>query len=476
MIKDLEKLYASIQTPDGQSHPDKARLFPVLAEKSKEGRALSIFLACFANVPDFGKRLLHSLEGVKVLAYSKIDTFAEVTFESAPRSSRSGNLRPDGLIVVKNRRDQFWTSLIEAKVGGNRLDANQLADYVDLADEHGIDAVVTVSNEFAAVPHHHPVYVPKKGKRKPKARVYHWSWASIRTHAELMLHNQEFESPADQLLIQELTRFLAHQSSGVKSFEQMVGDWMGLLTTIKNTAAGEELDERSKQVIGAVASWHQETRDLALQLSRLVKDHIVIKLSRDAKNNAQKRIEEDSKKLAANTTLEVEFDIQNAAAPLRVVADLRIRLVTVGMTLQPNGKKSTMKGQVGWLQRQLNNSNPKDMTIHAYWGKSKRKSTHGDLKEVFENWERLVPDTTKTLPTQFEIRYTRQMHSMGAKQFITHLEEAVPFFYEEVGQKLKKWQPPPPRVIKDQNKKAKDQQETGQESTANGNQTSEAVT
>lgn len=39
---------------------ERARLFPVLADTSKEGRSLSIFLACFQNVDEFGRSLLGS--------------------------------------------------------------------------------------------------------------------------------------------------------------------------------------------------------------------------------------------------------------------------------------------------------------------------------------------------------------------------------------------------------------------------------
>ena len=41
---------------------ERARLFPVLADTSKEGRTLSILLACIENVDEFGRALLAELD------------------------------------------------------------------------------------------------------------------------------------------------------------------------------------------------------------------------------------------------------------------------------------------------------------------------------------------------------------------------------------------------------------------------------
>lgn len=43
------------------------------------------------------------------------------------------------------------TALVEVKTGTNPLDAAQLDAYLDVAREQGFDAVLTISNEIAAV-------------------------------------------------------------------------------------------------------------------------------------------------------------------------------------------------------------------------------------------------------------------------------------------------------------------------------------
>ena len=40
---------------------ERARLFPVLSETSKEGRTTAVFLSCLANVTEYGGTLLASV-------------------------------------------------------------------------------------------------------------------------------------------------------------------------------------------------------------------------------------------------------------------------------------------------------------------------------------------------------------------------------------------------------------------------------
>jgi hypothetical protein len=77
---------------------ERARLFPVLAETSKEGRTLSIVLACMETIEDFGKALLSDL-GIKVGARTRLEAYTEVVL----RKGGDAKSRPDGLLVVRNR-------------------------------------------------------------------------------------------------------------------------------------------------------------------------------------------------------------------------------------------------------------------------------------------------------------------------------------------------------------------------------------
>src|SRR4051794_14534104 len=80
----------------------------------------------------------------------QVDAFIEVPFYLGER-----RLYPDGLIRVA-RGQRSFTALVEVKTGTNKLEADQLEAYLDIAREHGYDAVLTISNEIPAIPGTHP--------------------------------------------------------------------------------------------------------------------------------------------------------------------------------------------------------------------------------------------------------------------------------------------------------------------------------
>ncbi len=60
---------------------------------------------------------------------------------------------------------------------------------MQLARLNGIDAVITLSNQFTALPEHHPVQLPRALTKG--LGVYHWSWMHVLTQAMLLLHDDE---------------------------------------------------------------------------------------------------------------------------------------------------------------------------------------------------------------------------------------------------------------------------------------------
>jgi hypothetical protein len=65
------------ELPDILVRGERARLFPVLADTSREGRTLSIFLSCFEVVPELGRALLSSV-GAPNGARTQIEAYTEV--------------------------------------------------------------------------------------------------------------------------------------------------------------------------------------------------------------------------------------------------------------------------------------------------------------------------------------------------------------------------------------------------------------
>ncbi|MEJ2030895.1 MAG: hypothetical protein P8X66_13845, partial [Maritimibacter sp.] len=165
-----------MQRPAFLVQGEPARLFPVLSTTSKEGRTTSIVLACLCSVREFGAELLGAL-GQRVGVRSEIEAFTEVVFRG---EKGTGKDRPDGLIILRSGQRE-WKALVEAKVGNNLLDTDQIERYRQLAKDHAIDCVVTISNQFATSPVNHPM--PDVRKSRSKIPVYHWSWMSILTLA-----------------------------------------------------------------------------------------------------------------------------------------------------------------------------------------------------------------------------------------------------------------------------------------------------
>ncbi len=84
--------------PEFLSYGENTRLFPVVADTSREQRTLSICLAVLAQVPALARASLGS-PGVRIGKRARISTFTEVTF----KNDANNDDRPDGLIVVQTR-------------------------------------------------------------------------------------------------------------------------------------------------------------------------------------------------------------------------------------------------------------------------------------------------------------------------------------------------------------------------------------
>ena len=415
---------------------EPARLFPVLAETSKEGRTLSVLLACMANVDDLARTMLATV-GQRGGVRMRVRTFTEVTLADEP--DELAGRRPDGLIVVETGR-RTWSALVEAKVRRSALEADQIEAYLKLARANGIDAVVTISNAFAAVPQHHPVRV----SRVPKGvSLFHWSWISILTHAKVLLAAKGVDDPEQRFLLDELVRFLSHASTGVMGFDRMDAHWKGIVASV---VAGAALPN-SDAVADTVANWHQECRNLALGLMERVNSNVAIRLPRAHRDDPRRRVAEEAERLRGASVLAVEFDVPDAASPIKVEADLRTRSIGVAMTLRAPEDRKSARARANWLLRQLAASDPKDIHVKAVYP-GRRASVQESLAKARENPDLLRPGDAGTAPKTFEVRMVRDAGSRfaGAKTFVDELESTVYRFYAEAGQRLRNWQPVAPKM------------------------------
>ena len=427
------------QLPDFLKSGQRARLFPVIADTSKEGRTLSVFLSCMGAVHELGQALMGSV-GQRIGTRGKIDAYTEIVFKNGPSPK---NLRPDGLLVVTTGKRQ-WSALVEAKVGRNEINTDQVADYVQLAKANGIDAVITISNQFVALPDHHPIVLPKAQQKN--IELYHWSWMTLVTQATLLLSGDDVGDVDQRFILNEFLRFLRHPSAGVASFDRMNPEWKDVVGKVQ---AGGKLTKSAPEVENTVASWHQESRDLCLVMSRKLGRDVDVRLSRVHANDPVKRLRDDCDEFVKRTVLECALNVPDAAAPLIVSADLRTRSIITSMKIAAPADKKSTKARVNWLIRQLAKSDPQDVHVRALWP-GRAEPTQASLSTLREAPDALEASNKSLTPNWFEVLLVRSIAGKfsGTKTFIEHLEEAVPAFYEQAGQHLRAWQPPAPKISK----------------------------
>lgn len=418
---------------------ERARLIPAVADTSREQRALSILLASLTATHELAKTLLGEL-GQRVGNRTRINVYTEVTFRSCPQGVRN---RPDGLIEVNTGR-KVWRALVEAKVGNTEIDANQIQDYLSIARENRIDAVLTISNQFVARPTHSPVALPKK--RPKSVELYHWSWMHLLTQAKLLISEGEIESPDQRYLLGEAIRFFESDKSGISGFDQMNQEWKDLVQKVQSGAVPKR---DAPEIENTVAAWHQEQRDIGLILSRSLGRQVRIKLKKAHRDDPVKRMHDDCERLVKEFRLHCVFDIPDAASDLDVVVDLRTRNVTCSMSLDaPEDKKKT-SARVNWLLRQLKDTNDSDVMIKARWP-SRAADTIAKLSDLREDPAVFQTDNQKLAPTRLDAMLVRDLAGKftGRRTFIEHVERVVPEFYQQVGQHLRAWVPPPPKPKK----------------------------
>lgn len=425
--------------PDFLSSGQTARLIPVVADTSKKGRAASIFLATLTAVPAFAASMLSTV-GQRVGARASLEGYTEIVFKG---SSKDPKIRPDGLLVLKTSR-KTWTALVEAKIGRTDLDVDQIYTYLQLAKRQNVDAVITLSNQFTALPVHHPLGIPRTDQKG--IELYHWSWMFVLTQTMLLLNDSE-NVPHDQAyVLSEMVRYFRHASTGVSTFDRMNPEWPDLISLIKS---GGHPGKASDVVQNTVASWHQETRDICLLLSRRLGHQVNLKLNRAHQNDPVQRVKDDAESLISNQSLTTTIDIPNAAAPIEVEASLIRRTTSCSMRLAAPQDKKSSKARINWLVRQLSKCDYPDVLLRAHWP-GRAPPTQCTLAEAREEPEALIGENHRMAVHALDVVLVRDLAGKFAsrKKFVEELEDLVPSFYEHVAEHLQAWVPSPPKIEK----------------------------
>ena len=421
--------------PDFLKQGQRARLFPTVADTNRENRLTSIFLALLPHTPVLANDLFATI-GKRVGPRAKIECWTEVV----PARNEHQDKRPDGLIVVRSGKNT-WSALVEAKIKDKDIEEEQVSNYLRVARDSGIDAVITISNQFVARADQSPVKVHKPLLNN--THLFHWSWTYIRTRCEIVFRDQ-IDDPQQEFLLSEFLRLLDHKDTGVQRFTAMHKNWKDLVQTVANQGA---LKKNDPDVVECVGCWFQEERDLSLQLSRHVGASVQAVIGRKFLNNPNERLKSGVDQLLKNKFLYSSFRIPNCAADLEVSAHLMARTVTYSMKLKAITDKKGTTGRVNWLLKMLPEDDDR-LFVRTHWP-GRGEPTDKSVGELRDNPNVLKFENPNAVPHSFEVLLIEDLGRdfSGTNKFIQRIEGSITQFYDLVGQHLRAWQPPAPKPV-----------------------------
>lgn len=410
-----------------------ARLIPtsgINGAAEAERRATSALLAVMAAVKEFGRALLQPL-GAPAGA---VETFIEVPFAHADKT-----VIPDGLIQV-TRGQRRWVCLVEVKTSDNLLEVAQLENYLDVARENGLDALLTVSNEFASAPGVHPTAVDRRKLRR--VSLHHLSWTQVLSEAVLQKVHRGISDPEQAYILGELIRYLEHPRSGALEFDDMGSSW----TSVREAVSRRTLRISDRGATEVANRWEQLGRYACLRLGRQLGTEVQPIYSRRELNDPALRAQTVLDRLVSDGILQTALRIPHAASPVTVTADLRASEVYASIEVEsPREGRNTTR--INWLTRQLKNA-PDELRVEAFAQYSRGPGAAELLKTVRETPQVLVVDPQRELRS-FRLTLSAPLggkRGRGRGSFIDSVLHTVDRFYGEVVQGVKPWSAPPPKL------------------------------
>lgn len=348
-------------------------------------------------------------------------------------------LFPDGLIRV-SRGQRQWTALVEVKTGTNELQTEQVEAYLDIAREHGFDALITISNEIPAVPGQHPTSVDKR--KLKKVVLCHLPWTEILTQAAVQKEYRGVADPDQAWILGELIRYLEHPRSGAMEFSDMGPAWV----RVRDGVAAGTLRANDSVAPQVAARFDALIRYACLRLGRRLGAEVTPALSRRELADPTLRSQALVGQLVDTGTMTGSIKIPGAVGPLQVTADLRAAQIICHVDVDaPRAGRPTTR--VNWLVRQLKDA-PDAIRVEAFAMHARGAGTAELLRQVRSDPAVLISDPAKEL-RGFRVAQSTAAGSKrgtGRGAFIDSVLNAVDDFYEQVIQNLKPWMPAPPRL------------------------------
>ena len=337
------------------------------------------------------------------------------------------------------RGQRRWSCLVEVKTGQADLKREQIEGDLDLVRAHGVDGLLTISNDIASDSAELPVSVDQR-KTKGLA-VHHLSWWRILTAAIVEKEHRGIDDPDQAWILGELIRYLEDERSGASGFEDMGDKW----TTVRDGARSMTLRQGDTAVHEVADSWEQFIEFVSLDLRQTLGAPVSPVWPK--KSNRASRVAEASRSLAQDGILSASIRVPDAAAPVDLEANLRTRQLRTSATISAP-KEGRPLARINWMLRQVKAMRP-DLRIEVRYPNA-REHPSALLEEALKHPERLLygPDP-KREARAFDLAIVGDMgrkRGKGPGSFVGDSRGQLLTFYRDVLQQIRAWQPPAPRL------------------------------
>ncbi|WP_024850814.1 hypothetical protein [Hydrogenovibrio kuenenii] len=421
----IDELHQVFKLSKEDFEAKKARLFPI-GNSELEVPTTSIFLASLSAVKEFRMELLSKIGVTKINAKSaQIHVYREIFSESKLD-------RPDGLIVITSGvRSPIieWISFVEAKVGNNLVDSDQVERYLSYGNEIGVKNIITISNQMVTTPYDTPVVTKRTG-----FDLYHWSWSYIKVIASYLIRTDQVADEDHVYILSELRRYLdSHRN--VSHFDDMGSEWKAAVGQIQHMREDEKIS--SRLLTSVVSAYTQEEKDLSLHLTDSSKYFIELRLTKSKARDDELSEMLNSYKCITSTYV-IDYDRNSSF-------DIEVDFIrqAVNCVYKVEIDKGKAQAQTSKLLSILNGIAIADrILIKAVYPRNKVKlenpevsveqlSIEKEESELYSVLDKEIGDKVK----YFELRTRKSLGARnfeGKRNFIVYLEEEAKTFVEQV--------------------------------------------
>ena len=425
----------------------EVRLFPSLhirSDREAEQRATASLLAVLSAVSEYGRLIVRRAGGPA----GRLSCYTEVPFDLRRKGSKPTRVRPDGLIHATRGKTR-WTALVEAKVGGNDLDTDQVNGYHQLAGQEGFNAVITVSNQPARSDGSPPVDLD--GRRLRSVPVTRLSWERLLSEAQVLSRRKAVSDPDQKWMLDEWIRYVDDPSSRIIVPPDLGPHWAGIVRAARTGS----LKKNSPELREVAEQWLGYLVKASLRLRAKLGVDVRARRSRAERNEPRVGVDRVVTEASADSVLAGALIVPDAVGDLTIEVFLHSQTVRYGVTLRAptEGRQLT---RLRWLARQLRTlpDLPPGLRVTVHWA-GRRLSSSVRAADFTESASALLVDAQgapipkDVMPRRFLLQLERpvaRVRGRSSVRVLAGISSGLEDFYRAVVEDLVPYVRPAPRL------------------------------